>query len=102
MHNVQAHLEKDSIMDWKSFFKPTILKCVVSAILIAVTSYFPNIIIRGADIGSNYGFPFNFYGHGGGIIGILSYFHILPLIVNIIIWYLISCAVAFAVNKLKR
>ncbi len=49
----------------------------------------------GVDIGVNYGFPFNFYGYGGGPPQeteqpVPRYFHPQSLVGNIIFWLLIS------------
>ncbi len=95
--------------DWKEFLKPDWKKIILFLILIIATSVPSNIFIEGADIGKNHGFPFNFYGYGGGLALLMnipgqqiqSYFDVSPLIANIIIWYLISCLIILVYNKYR-
>jgi len=86
-------------IDWR--------KILIFAILILATSAIRNLFIDGADIGANYGFPFNFYGYGGGpplIQGqpIPYYFSYVALILDIVVWYFFSFLVVFAYDKLRR
>lgn len=86
-------------IDWR--------KILLAIILIAITSAVPNLFITGADIGINYGFPFNFYGYGGGPPlepgqSISSYFNPLLLLGDIIIWYFISFLIVFAYDRIRR
>lgn len=83
-------------MDWRRFFRPTIGKMILFIALAAATSITPNILTRGADIGLNYGFPFGFYGYGGGpplMKGMEApyYVSIPNAILDVAFWYLVSC-----------
>jgi hypothetical protein len=86
-------------MDWKRFFKPTIGKMLLFIALVAATSIPPNILLYGADIGLNYGFPFNFYGYGGGPslmegMAVHYYVNIPNALLDVAFWYLVSCGLA--------
>jgi hypothetical protein len=65
----------------------------------------PNIMVYGADIGLNYGFPFNFYGYGGGRPVILygqpvpQYFSVITLVLDAAIYYLVACAIVAVYHK---
>ena len=94
-------------MNIKEFFKPTIGKITFFLFLIIVTSIPSNILVYGADIGLNYGFPFNFYGYGGGLEllpgeAVRSYLNIQNFVIDILIWYLVVCLIIFIYNKLKK
>ena len=94
-------------MKAKNFFKPSIAKIIIFVILMAVTSIPSNILISGADIGINHGFPLNFYGYGGGPAlqsgqPVPSYFYALNLIIDLRIWYIVSCAIIECCNKKKK
>ncbi|MFH1445527.1 MAG: hypothetical protein ABIF08_03545 [Nanoarchaeota archaeon] len=97
-------------MGWKNFFKPTIAKIVLFLILFLVTSVLNNMSLFFAtccDLGTNYGFPIAFYGYGGGpplLHGqqTPSYFNISILILDILIWYLVSCGIAGLYHKIRK
>lgn len=62
----------------------------------AISNFGYGIWWTGVDIGVNYGFPFSYYGYGGGpplepSQPIPTHFSILSLIGDIIVWYLFSC-----------
>jgi hypothetical protein len=86
-------------IDWR--------KILIFVILILVTSAIRNLFIVGADIGANYGFPFNFYGYGGGPPlspgqAVPSYFDYGALVGNIIVWYIVSFLIVFVYDKVRR
>jgi len=98
-------------MKWENFFKPYWKKIILFLILVILTSVVSNfgfgIWWAGADMGINYGFPFNFYGYGGGPPlspeqPIPTYFYPIALIGNIIIWYLLSCIIIWVYDKVKK
>lgn len=93
-------------MNWKQFLKPNWGKIVIFVILILVTSIIPNLFTYGADIGINYGFPFNFYGCCGGPALLPgqtspSFFRYYAIIMNIVIWYLFSCLIVWIYGKVR-
>ncbi len=98
-------------MTLKQFLKPDWRKIVVFVVLFIPTAVIPNfgfgIWWGGADIGISYGFPFNFYGYGGGpelLPGefIPVYFHYEAIVENIIIWYLLSCLIVWIYDKVRK
>jgi len=94
-------------MNWKGFLKPEWRNIVIFVFLIIVTSSIPNLFVEGADIGINYGFPFNFYGYGGGpelLPGqsIPTYLRYEALIEDVVIWYLLSCLIVWVYDKVKK
>lgn len=73
----------------------------------AVTSAIPNLFLYGADLGINYGFPFNFYGYGGGPAlsagqPIPQYFSILNLVMDIVVWLVVSFLIVFIYGKFRK
>jgi len=91
-------------MDARQFLAPTAWKVMLLAAFLALSSAAPNILISGADIGLNYGFPLNFYGYGGGppIMSeqpVPQYFNPAALAADAIIWYLAACIVARAIAR---
>jgi hypothetical protein len=97
-------------MDWKKFLFDW-RKITLFLILVIFTSVISNfgfgIWWTGADIGINYGFPFNFYGYGGGpplISGqpIPMYFYPIALVENTIIFYLLSCLIIWVYDKFRK
>ena len=93
-------------MNWKNF-KIDLRKILLAGILISITSSIPNLFVSGADIGINYGYPFNFYGYGGGpalIIGQAapSYLSYLSIIEDVIFWYLISFFIVWVFDKIGK
>lgn len=95
----------------KEFLKPDWRKLILFLILMILTSAIPNfgfgIWWTGADIGRNYGFPFNFYGYGGGPPlspgeQVPFYFNVSSLVLNILVWYLISCLIIIIYDKVKE
>ncbi len=83
---------------------------ILFIILIAVTSAIPNLFMYGFDLGINYGFPFNFYGYGGGPppppsaagYPVPEYFHILNLVMDIVVWLIISFLIVFIYSKVRE
>jgi hypothetical protein len=97
-------------MDFWKFIKPDWRKIVLFLILLILTSITPNLGFdiwwTGADMGTNYGFPFSFYGCCGGpplMYGqpVPTYSHPIALIEDILLWYLISCLIVWVFDKLK-
>ena len=95
-------------MDLQDLFKPDLKKITMFLILFAPTSMIPNfgygVWWTGVDIGINYGFPFNFYGYGGGPPlepgqPIPRYFSLISIVGNALAWYVISCALAWVFHK---
>ena len=87
--------------------KPDVLKLLIFIILISATSIPSNLLIQGADIGINHGFPMSFYGYGGGpplMQGqeIPQYFRAESLLINIIFWYTIACFTALVIRRFKK
>jgi hypothetical protein len=94
-------------MNLKEFLKPTISKIILLIIFLIATSTPANVLVYGADIGLNHGFPFNFYGCCGGPplrVGqtVPSYFHVQNFIIDIIIWYILSCVIVSICYKFKK
>lgn len=83
-------------MGWRGLFRPTMAKMILFIALAAATSITPNILIQGADIGLNYGFPLSFYGYGGGPplmegMAVPYYVSIPNAMLDAAFWYLVSC-----------
>ena len=94
-------------MDLKAFLKPTIGKMLVFIALVAAASVPPNILLQGADIGLNYGFPLNFYGYGGGpplAAGMdVPYYVSMPsAALDVAFWYLVSCCAMALFHRVVR
>lgn len=83
---------------------------VLFLFIIILTSVISNfgygIWWTGADMGANYGFPFPFYGYDGGLLQpgqpIPTYFYPLSLILNIMIWFVVSYFVIRIYDKVKK
>ena len=102
-------------MNNKHWLKPNLKKIIIFLLLIIPTSIIPNfgfgIWWSGADIGVNYGFPFNFYGYGGGpplrpgqqvpTYG-FDFRSFILLLGNIVIWYIVSCLIVWIYYKVKK
>lgn len=94
-------------MDWKGLFRPTIGKMMLFIALAAATGITPNILIQGADIGLNYGFPFNFYGYGGGPplaegMEVPYYVNIPNALFDAAFWYIVSCGLAWLFRRAAK
>jgi hypothetical protein len=84
-----------------------VMVAVLFIIFIAVTSSVPNLFLYGADLGINYGFPFNFYGYGGGpalLAGepVPEYFSALNLVLDVFVWLIVSFVIVFIYSKVKK
>lgn len=87
--------------------KPDLLKLLIFIILIVATSVPKNLIEQGADIGANHGVPLPFYSYGGGppmMPGQVATanFSIEFLFIDMIIWYVVACLVAFIIGRAKK
>ena len=102
-------------MSWKSvkeFLKFDWRKVIIFLVFIIPISIIPNfgfgIWWPGADIGTNYGFPFNFYGYGGGppspiVTQALNYyFDYWALTFDIVFWYFISYFAVWVYDRVRR
>lgn len=84
-----------------------IIVAILFFVLIAVTSAMPNLFMYGFDLGINYGFPFNFYGYGGGpnlTIGqpVPQYFNVLSLVADILVWLIVAFLIFLLYSKFKK
>jgi len=87
--------------------KECLMVVVLFLILIAITSSIPNLFIYGVDLGINYGFPFNFYGYGGGPallegMPVPQYFNAVNLVMDILVWLIISFLIVFVYSKVRK
>jgi len=96
--------KKQPSIETKNVLKPTALNAAILVILLVASSIPSNILVQGADIGANHGFPLNFYGYGGGP-GLLSgqpipqYLNVIAFIVDVAVWYAVACLLAWAYKK---
>ncbi len=84
-----------------------IIIAILFFVLIAVTSTIPNLFMYGADLGINYGFPFNFYGYGGGPAlttgqPVPQYFNVLSLVADILVWLIVAFLIVLVYSKFKK
>jgi len=95
-------------MNWKEFFKPTIVKVVLFLILMGGLNYY---IISTSDVldarelfGSPLGFwPIgSFYVQAGGPTPPVVEFSWTNFIIDIVFWYLVSCVLVAVYHKFKK
>jgi len=95
-------------MDWKDFFKPTIGKIILLIVLFFLSTIIWDWITPVMSGGSSdIGFPFSFLSfvqwyRGGGPPVSRTIFSLPLLIVDIIIWYLVSCGIVALYKKYKK
>lgn len=98
-------------MEWKNFFKPTIGKIVLFILLIALTIFIPktmevcpmgpNGVVCGMSEAQGIGYPI-FFGDKASGDAISIGLYPLNLLINIVIYYLISCGILFLYHKIKK
>lgn len=92
-------------MDWKEFFRPTWKKIVIFIILTIVFSVVNterNCKVFGGVCPKSYGFPFAVYSLSGAVGEPINYqLNYISIILNIIIWYLVSCLILWIYGKIK-
>jgi hypothetical protein len=95
-------------MKWKEFLKPTIMKILILIILFGLSSIFiyPVSITPGMHNEGTRGLPLPFYNciTSVGVLPVVACGFIYPfLIVDILIWYLVSCLmIIWIYNKVKK
>lgn len=88
-------------MTWRNFFKPTIAKLIIFLILFCIFSYlFMEYRTILPDAIPEFGGPFGFYSKTTYSFGMklekpVFNISLLNLIIDIIIWYFISCILVF-------
>lgn len=98
-----------SKMAFKDFIKPTIGKIILTIVLLIVFGFlFWSLLQTWTDL-SVRGFPFIYYEKGimpcspsFPTCNDNIYFNIFYLLLDLIIWYLISCIIILIYNKFKR
>ena len=91
-------------MNWKEFLKPTLGK-IITIILIIILFILFNALMN-ID---NLAFPLPLYkytaatplGSEISILGLIKQINIIGIVINLVIWYSLSCLIIFIYNKVK-
>ena len=94
-------------MNWKNFFKLTIVKIILLIILFSISSLYvyPVILTPGLHNENERGLPLIFYGCTVGFRGEATPFctyNYTFLAIDLIFWYLISCFTFWIFNVVKK
>ena len=86
-------------MNIKQFLKPDWRKIVIFVIIFLITSFLRNFY-KGLEVSTKYGFPIIFY--NWDYYAKTTEFNFVGILVDLIIWYLLSCFIVWIFDKVKK
>lgn len=91
-------------MNWKEFLKPDFKKIIIFAIII-ILLFLLSITIYRSYPSTGYPLPIQkvvSLGEPGRPVMLTAEYDYINILINLVIWYLISCVIIFIYNKYKK